>query len=131
MRLVATIAAGLLAVPLAAQPVTSLPGVSNDETTIPAGGITRFERGKGDVVFVLDRRGRWYRVGLNEGCLRATPKINALSFGDALSSDRVDRFTRVMIDGLDGSMRLTCSIESIRSSEAPPQVDSTSPVTLD
>ena len=53
MRLVLPIAAALLAAPLAAQPAGPLPGVANEETTIPSGGITQFHRGKGDVLFVL------------------------------------------------------------------------------
>lgn len=131
MEILATLAAALLAAPLAAQPAGSLPGVSDEETAIPSGQITRFHRGNGDVVFVLDRAGHWYRLGLNEGCLKATPNIHSLAFANAVSGQRVDRFTNVVIDGHQGSLQLTCRIESIRRSAAPPQVDSKSPVTLD
>ena len=130
MRLVLPIAAALLAAPLAAQPAGPLPGVANEETTIPSGGITQFHRGKGDVLFVLDRVGHWYRLGFNDGCLSESPRIRSLTFGNS-ASQRIDRFTKVQIDGLDGSLSLSCRIESIRRSEAPPQVDSKSPVTRD
>ena len=131
MRLFLPIAATLLAAPLAAHSTGPLPGVANEETSIPSGGITQYHRGKGDVLFVLDRAGRWYRLGLNEGCLSTTPRIDSLAFGNALASDRVDRFTSVLIDPDGGALHVNCRIDSIRRSEAPPQVNSRSPVTLD
>ena len=123
-------AAIILAAPLAAQPAGPLPGVANEETTIPSGGITQFHRGKGDVLFVLDRVGHWYRLGLNDGCLSESPRIRSLTFGNS-ASQRIDRFTQVFIRDSGGRLGLNCRIDSIRRSEAPPQVDSKSPVTLD
>ena len=120
-----------LAAPLAAQPAGALPGVANEETTIPSGGITQFHRGKGDVLFVLDRVGHWYRLGLNEGCLSTAPRIYSLAFSYSGGIQRIDRFTQVFIRDSGGRLGLNCRIDSIRRSEAPPQVDSKSPVTLD
>jgi hypothetical protein len=108
-----------------------LAGVSDAETTIPPGGITQYHAGNGDVLFVLDRAGRWYRVGLNEGCLRNTPRIHSLSFGSSDGASRIDRFTKVTIKDSAGALGFNCQIASIRRSEAPPQVNSKSIVTLD
>ena len=131
MKTLIAIAAALLAVPLAAQPAGSLPGVSDEETVIPFGGITRFHRGNHDNLFVLDRAGHWYRLGLNEGCLRGTPRISVVAFDSGAASDRIDRFTRVIVSGPGGTLPVNCSLNSIRRSEAPPQFNSQSPVTLD
>lgn len=121
-----------LATPLAAaDTVQHLAGVADEETTIPSGGIKQYHAGKGDVVFVLDRAGRWYRVGLNEGCLSKTPRIQSLAFDQPDGAQRIDRFTTVRIKQDAGALQHTCRIASIRRSEAPPQVDSKSPVTLD
>ena len=124
-------AAILVATPAAAQSTASLPGVADQETTIPSGSISQYHRGNGDVLFVLDRTGRWYRVGLNEGCLSSSPRIHSLAFQHRGGSQRVDRFTTVLIDPVGGAFRTTCAIDSIRRSEAPPQINSKSPVTLD
>ena len=129
--LIASLAFALAASPLQAAVPAALPGVSEQETTIPAGGISRYHRGKGDVLFVLDRAGRWYRLGLNEGCLSASPRIETVAFGYSNGIQRVDHFTRVLIAESRGGPKINCRIESIRRSEAPPQVDSDSPVTLD
>jgi hypothetical protein len=121
-----------LTAPLAAaEAPRSLAGVADTETTIPSGGITQYHAGKADVLFVLDRAGRWYRVGLNEGCLSNTARIYSLSFGSSDGTSRIDRFTKVMIKDSAGAFALNCQIASIRRSEAPPQVNSKSPVTLD
>lgn len=120
------------AAPLAAADAPlSLPGVADEETTISSGGISQYHAGNGDVLFVLDRAGRWYRIALNDGCLKGTDYIGSLSFDYDDSFRRIDRFTRVLIAPDAGAMRLTCRIDSIRRSEAPPQVDSRSRVTLD
>ena len=131
MRYILAMAAALSAAPLAAQPAVSLPGVADEETTIPSGEITRFHRGLNDNLFVLDRAGHWYRLGLNEGCLRGTPRISAVVFDNGAASNRVDRFTRVVVSGPGGTLPVNCRLDSIRRSEAPPQYDSTSPVTRD
>lgn len=121
-----------LAAPLAAAGAPhALAGVSDEETTIPSGGISQYHRGKGDVLFVLDRTGSWYRIGLNEGCLSTTPRIHSVAFDTGKGSSRIDRFSRVLIDQGGGTLQASCKVDSIRRSEAPPQVDSKSPVTLD
>lgn len=127
VRQLLPIAAALLAAPLAAHPLESLPGVENVETTIPAGGIAQYHRGHGDVIFVRDRINRWYRVQVNDGCLRQMREADALVFDQSFPATRIDRFTRVRQPALGAS----CFIESIRRSAAPPQVDSQSLVTLD
>ena len=131
MRLLLPVVAALLAIPVAAHPAGSLSGVADEETTIPSGGISQFHRGKGDVLFVLDRAGRWYRLGLNEGCLSTTPRIDSLAFSYSGGIQRVDRFTQVFIREPGGHHGLNCRVDSIRRSEAPPQIDSKSRVTLD
>jgi len=121
-----------LAAPLAAAEAPHhLPGISDEETSITSGPISRYHRGNGDVLFVLDRAGRWYRVGLNEGCLSNSPRIYSLAFGYTDGNARIDRFTKVMIKDSSGALGFNCQIASIRRSEAPPQVNSKSPVTLD
>lgn len=132
MKLLLPLAFLAIATPLAAASAPQhLAGVSDEEVTIPSGGISQYHRGNGDTLFVLDRAGRWYRIGLNEGCLRATPKVDSVAFDADKASGRIDRFTRVRIGEGGGNLKLSCQIDSIRRSEAPPQVDSKSPVTLD
>ena len=128
MKALLTLAAALIAAPLAAAPVaTSLPGVSDQETEIAYGGIQQCERGHGDVLFVRDRADRWYRLGLNHGCLKGSLQMRRVVFRNDSSGSRIDRFTTIE---LPDDLR-TCAIDSIRLSAAPPQVDSHSPVTLD
>ena len=132
MKALLALAAALIAAPLAASPVTThLAGVSDEETNIPPGGITQFHRGNGDVLFVLDRAGRWYRVGLNEGCLKNATRIDSIAFGVNDAFDRIDRFTTILVRESNGSFGYSCNVRSIRRSEAPPQINSKSPVTLD
>lgn len=117
----------LIGAPLAATPsVPHLAGVSDEETTISHGAIRQFERGHGDVLFVRDQSDRWYRLQLNHGCLKGPVRVDQVVFDNG-TSDRIDRFTKVRIPK---DLR-SCSIDSIRSSLPPPQVDSKSPVTLD
>ena len=121
-----------LVAPLAATAAPQhLAGVSDEETRIPSGGITQYERGNGDVLFVRDRLNRWYRLGLNEGCLSNSPRIYSLTFGYSDGIARVDRFSKVLIKDSSGALVFSCGIDSIRRSEAPPQINSESPVTLD
>jgi hypothetical protein len=132
MKALVSLAVLALAAPLAAADAHQhLAGVSDEETSIPSGGIQQYHAGRGDVLFVLDRAGRWYRLGLNDGCLSTTPRIQSLSFDQANGSQRIDRFTKVRIKQDAGALQNVCLIDSIRRSEAPPQVDSKSPVTLD
>jgi len=124
-----TLALLAAAAPLAAaEGVASLAGVSDEETVIHSGRIEQFQRGKGDVVFLRDRENKWYRVALNAGCLKGASEIQTMAFQTDGVSGRIDRMTKVNL--YDGGRRL-CLIDSIRRSEAPPQVDSKSRVTLD
>ena len=127
MKSILTLAFALIAAPLAASPgVSSLPGVADQETEIAFGGIQQFERGHGDVLFVRDSTDRWYRLGLNNGCLKGSVQMRQIQFRNSAGS-RIDRFTRVV---LPDDLR-SCSIDSILRSAPPPQVDSHSPVKLD
>jgi hypothetical protein len=116
-----------LAGPAAAQS-TALPGIADEETTIRSGWVEEFVPGKGDVLFVRDRVDRWYRVQLNQGCLRGSAPVEGLAFEPGPATGAIDRFTSVRIAA---GLGRTCSIESIRRSAVPPQKDSASPVTLD
>lgn len=116
-----------LAVPAAAQ-TTPLPGIADEETTIRSGWVEEFLPGKGDVLFVRDRVDRWYRVQLNEGCLRGSAPVEGIAFEPGPGTGAIDRFSSVRIAA---GLGRTCSIESIRRSSVPPQKDSASPVTLD
>jgi hypothetical protein len=127
MKAVLALSAALLAAPLAASTGTqSLPGVSDQETEISHGVIQQFERGHGDVLFVRDQSDRWYRVQVNHGCLSGPIELRQVVFDNGTSS-RIDRFTKIFVPK---DLR-TCTIDSIRRSAAPPQVDSHSLVTLD
>ena len=110
----------------AAQPVP-LAGVADEETTIPSGQIRDYQRGKGDVLFVRHQTDRWYRLELTEGCLGTLRNSDRLVFDRPSPLGRIDRFTRV----IQPAFNVSCRIESIRRSAAPPQIDSKSPVTLD
>jgi hypothetical protein len=128
MKALPALAVALMAAPLAAQPgYEHLAGVSDKETTIPYGVVQQVERGHGDVLFVRGRTNQWYRIGLNLGCLRGvTAPLDQVVF-DQRGSNGIDRFTTVK---LPRDLR-SCSIQSIRASAPPPQVDRRSRVTLD
>lgn len=118
-------AALAFAAPLAAQ---SLPGVSDEETVIDAGarGLSQVLFGKGDVMFVRNNN-RWFRVALNDGCTKGNfTRQDPVSF-DTLPNNRIDKLTVVRFPRTSRS----CSIESIRASEAPPMIDSKSRVPID
>ena len=115
------------ALPLAAAEPTALAGVADEETTIPSGQIRDYQRGNGDVLFVRHQTDRWYRLQLTEGCLGTLRSFDALVFQGNNPGGRIDRFTRV----IQPAYNVSCQIESIRRSAAPPQIDSRSPVTLD
>ncbi|WP_109808924.1 hypothetical protein [Sphingosinithalassobacter portus] len=121
----ATLAAAI-AMPVSAQ---SLSGVSDTETTIPYasdGGIRQIVKGNGDVLFMRDRTDHWYRVQTNQGCLRHYDQSMTVLV-DTKNSSRFDRFSTLRVPQL----AIMCGVASIRASEAPPQVDSKSVVTLD
>lgn len=105
-----------------------LPGITDEETVIPFGGVREFHKGHGDVLFVRDRETKWYRIALNKGCLSNSGPLRSVIFDSSGPSTRIDRTTMVI---LDSGVPVHCRIESIRRSEAPPQVDSKSRVTLD
>ncbi|MBO0749131.1 MAG: hypothetical protein J2O44_01695 [Porphyrobacter sp.] len=128
MKALLALIVALVAAPLAANPAApKLAGVSDQETTIPYSEIQQVERGHGDVLFVRDRDNRWYRLGLNKGCLRGPVQLNQVVFNHNSPTSGIDRFTTIE---LTDDLR-SCAIRSIRSSAPPPQVDSHSPVTLD
>jgi hypothetical protein len=132
MKALLALSAALIAAPLAAaNPSQHLVGVSDQETTVPAGGIADFHRGHGDVLFVSDHAGRWYRLGLNKGCLSQAHRIDSIAFGIRDGVGRVDHFTTLMVRDVNGARGFSCNVNSIRRSEAPPQINSKSPVTLD
>jgi len=126
----ATLALGLalIAAPLLAWPAAQhLAGISDRETTIPYGDVRQSVRGHGDVFFVRDRDNHWYRLQLNAGCARNTNDVNTLVFDHHGPTQQIDRFTTLSIP----EEARSCNIRSIRASEAPPQVNSRSRVTLD
>lgn len=123
---VVTLAVASAAQLAAAQPVP-LAGVADEETTIPSGQIRDFQRGNGDVLFVRHQTGRWYRLELTDGCLGTLRNSDPLVFDRDNGIGRIDRFTRV----IQPAYNVSCRVESIRRSAAPPQVNSTSPITLD
>ncbi|AKH41099.1 hypothetical protein FHS61_001623 [Altererythrobacter atlanticus] len=116
-------AIALLATPLAAQEGGSLPGVSDEETRITSGSVESVVRSTDSLLFVRDRANRWYRVQLNDNCLRPVPQMETLLFDNA-GSGPIDKFTSVRAQ----QTGISCRIVSIRRSEAPPQVDSKSRV---
>jgi hypothetical protein len=75
---------------------------------------------------VKDRDNHWYRLQFNAGCVGSATDANTLVFNHHGSSQGIDRFTTVLIP----EERRSCSIQSIRESLAPPQMNSRSPVTL-
>jgi hypothetical protein len=131
MKALLALAAALAAAPLSASDRSSppLPGVADEETTISS-AVQDFRRGYGDVLFVRDRTQRWYRLQLNAGCLKPPLAARNIEFENRGFSTRVNRFTAVRLREASGRWGRTCSIESIRRSAAPPQVNSNSRVTL-
>jgi hypothetical protein len=128
LKAILALGSALIAAPLLASPIVQhLPGVSDRETVIPYGDVRQSVRGHGDVLFVRDRDNHWYRLQLNAGCTRTVTDVNTLVFHHHGSSQQIDRFTTISIPE---ELR-SCAIESIRASEAPPQLNSRSRVTLD
>lgn len=106
-----------------------LAGIGTKEVAIDyavPGTLRDFQRGHGDVVFVRARTEQWYRIQLNDGCLNNYYGDIRLLIPDAGVDRRLDQNDLVTIDA-----RRTCHVESVRTSEPPPQVDSKSIVTLD
>lgn len=128
MRFLALVALALALPAAASEPATSLPGVSDEETSIPGGGVGQILQGHGDVIFVRDRTNHWYRVALNNGCLRGLVKVDSAQFETATPMGRIETADTVRILK---SVPRNCRIESIRASAPPPQIDSDSVVTLD
>ncbi|ANU08472.1 hypothetical protein [Paraurantiacibacter namhicola] len=128
----AAIAAAILpAITLAAcatahEPVqlAAIPGVDDRETVITSGIVEEYHRGAGDSLYVRDRENKWYRVGLNEGCLKGGFVGNRIVFERDPGVGRIDTFSRVILTESGRS----CNVTSIRRSVAPPQVDSSSPL---
>jgi hypothetical protein len=128
LKAILALSSALLAMPLLASPtVHHLAGVADSETTIPYGDIRQSVRGHADVLFVKNRDNRWYRLQVNAGCARRITDANTLVFRHNGSGQQIDRFTTIVIPE-EGR---TCNIRSIRESEAPPQINSRSRVTLD
>ena len=126
MKSAIVIAVAILAAPLAAQPL-SLAGVSDHETTIRSGLILDFQRVNGDVLFVRDRLNKWYRLKLNRNCIAGHDVGRHAAFEPRDISGHINKLTRVVFT----EHGISCNIDSIRRSVAPPQVDSKSPITLD
>jgi hypothetical protein len=132
MKALVALATALIAAPLAAaDSPRHLAGISDQETTVPSGGVADFHRGHGDVLFVSDQAGRWYRLGLNKGCLSQANRIGSIAFGVNDGVGRIDHFTTLLVREVSGSRGFSCRVDSIRRSEAPPQINSKTPVTLD
>lgn len=126
MKILTSLIFALASVPaVATGPVGHLPGVSDEETTIP-GPVVEFQLGKGDVIFARDRTDRWYRVQLNQGYSRGAGYVGNVAFEQDIATSRIDTFSAVSLG--DGRVY---RIDSIRQSAAPPQKNSRSPVTLD
>jgi hypothetical protein len=127
MKTVLALLALAVAAPLAASP--TLPGVSDEESDINFLPLTKFEQGNGDVLFVRDSSNRWFRVVLNQGCLRGAGPIQRMEVSLAPGIARLQRNASLTLDDL--GVPRNCLVSSIRRSVAPPQVDSKSPITLD
>ena len=117
LSLIALAACAPVAAQQSAQPVAA-----GQETEIPSGGVKAYFRGPGDVIFVQHRSDRWYRVQLNDGCLRTGLASASIAFRGQTPGSRIDRFTTV----LRPDAGVTCSIKSIQRSPPPPQIDSDS-----
>lgn len=103
-----------------------IPGVKNEETKIRSGQILDVYRGQGDAVYVRDRDNRWFRLGLNDGCLDRGRILTPFAVSKLMgSSGSIRRGDQVSLGGQ------RCVIVSIRRSVAPPQVDSNSPIPVD
>lgn len=116
----------MVAAPIAAAGAQSLAGVSDKETKIHS-NLIDFQRGKGDVLFVRDRENKWYRVQTNKGCLAGHSIGRSLTVKFRSVGGNINTKSELYFD----EYGINCRIESIRSSVAPPQVDSKSPITLD
>ena len=127
MKIAAALALAVIAAPVVAASGPALAGVSDEETTIRSGVVKDFHRGSGDVIFVLDRENKWYRVALNRNCIAGQQIGEMAKFEPRDVSGEINKLTRVVFP----EHGINCNIDSIRRSVAPPQVDSKSPITLD
>ena len=111
----------------AAPEMVAIPGVENQETVIRSGVVEEYHRGQGDAMYVRDRENKWYRLGLNDGCIRDGFLGESAVFQTNDPSGRIDYLSKIYFSD---SGRY-CTINSIRRSVAPPQVDSDSPIPVD
>ncbi len=133
MKTALALAAAATATPLAATPddTTQAAVFGEEVSSIPGGEAVQYFRGNGDVLYVQDRSARWYRLDLNDGCLKNTRRDFTLAFGYSDGLNRIDHFTRVLISLGAGTMHFSCRIDAIHRSPAPPQIDSKSPISSD
>ncbi|WP_265571325.1 hypothetical protein [Sphingomicrobium nitratireducens] len=90
------------------------------------GAIREYYKAKGDRLFVRSRTNQWYRIQLNEGCLaRFYGDIHFMEVDSGIDK-RLEANDSVRIEN-----RRVCLVDSVRTSVAPPQVDSNSPLTTD
>jgi len=103
--------AAALAVPAAAAEP------KGEEVSIPfvnhPRAIRTFEATSDEILYLQDRRGRWYRAELGGPCI-GVRWANAIGY-DTRGGLSLDRFSRILVEGQ------TCPIVSLTRSEPPPR----------
>ncbi|HEU0099014.1 MAG TPA: DUF6491 family protein [Allosphingosinicella sp.] len=93
--------ASVLAAPLSAAPAPeTAAAVTREEVRIPFvnfGAIRSFHANDDEVVYLQDRRDRWYRAEVIGGC-RGLPWAHRLGV-DTRGSSSFDRFSTLIVDG--------------------------------
>lgn len=100
--------AGCATAEQAAAPPVKYTVVSENAAIVFASQIRGYRVGKDEPrsLLVEGGNGKWYRVGLREYCRRQLPWENAIGV-DAGVTDRFDKFSTVIIDGV------RCQVETV------------------
>lgn len=116
MKTALILLAGLagIAAPTAAAPPPSSDRSAEVRIPFPArGGIRSFHAEGDEILFIQDRRKRWYRAELYGPCLGLG---HALGIGyDTRGTSSFDRFSHIIV----GAER--CAIQSLTASDGPPR----------
>lgn len=115
-RLILALAAAASLAPAAAHADSEPPARSRQEARIPFpafGTIRHFEPVGKNLVFLQDRRRRWYRAELAGRCLEL-PHAHYIGI-DTGGGPFVDRFSALIVEGQ------RCQLRSLTRSDAPPR----------
>ncbi len=116
MKKLAFLLSALTAAPLMANVPFKAPlGAETTITFASNGGIRNYHPGEPGIVYLQDRRLRWYRVRLSGDCLQSRTGLDTLAFETDVTGT-FDRFSTIRSSRFPAQV---CGVTSIRSSLPP------------